>query len=306
MLTTLHLIEPTFDYNTINSKSVLLTDPTVSIVGSDYHTSLGDINSNDIIDLSKQFDQIDFVDNQFDLTSDIYKETIVLLNFLSHQKIINNFTPANAINFATELKIKTKSSSKKLWVFGCSHSHGVGLDDINDCYTNRLAQQFGVELMSITNPGSSIDWSLRHLINADIGTDDIVVWQLTTPGRVTLCEDYSGKTSEEVLAYCKNRDAVNFYSDLQIFYKQISLLNYGIEFLRSKKIKFMLTSFDTNKDFKGLFYHCLTEYTKHKEYCYVPNLCQDFGNDQYHYGPKSHRQLANYLLSHHTFLNYNE
>ena len=97
----LHLTEPNFDYNTLNVNSVLLYSIDQNLTSDQYHTSLGDLSSNDIIFLSNQFDEINFVSDGFDLKSDIFKETIILLNFLSHRKKITNFKIAEKINFAT-------------------------------------------------------------------------------------------------------------------------------------------------------------------------------------------------------------
>lgn len=294
----LHLTEPKSDYNTLNINSVLVYSIDQNLTSDQYHTSLGDLSSNDIIFLANQFDEINFVSNGFDLKSDIFKETIILLNFLSHRKKITNFKIAEKINFAT-LTTHNNLEDKKLWVYGCSHSHGVGLDHEDFRYSNIIAKDLKLPLVSITKPGSSIEWSLCQIINSDIRPDDIVIWQITTPERVTLCESYNGQTRNWILKDCPNQFAVMFYDDLQLFYKHISCLNLGIQFLKSKNIKFILTSLD---NFGELFYRCINEYSKHKEYCFIPDTYKDFGNDNIHAGPRSHNYLSECIINHYRLL----
>ena len=63
--------------------------------------------------------------------------------------------------------------------------------------------------------------------------------------------------------------------------------------------KFILTSLD---NFGELFYRCMNEYSKHKEYCFIPDMNKDFGNDNIHAGPRSHNYLSECIINHYRLL----
>jgi hypothetical protein len=260
-----------------------------------YHTTLGDISSEQIINLLPYITNIKFIPDQFDINSNIYKETVVLLNYLSHLCKVDGVDVVAAKNFINQQEIFNRPNEPVLWVFGCSHSFGVGLKDGELPYGKLISQQLGMPLKLIAQPGSSTSWSFRHMINAKLQPNDIVIWQLTIPNRITRFEPESADGVETQLANTKDRYLLEVFNNQQIFFQHINILNVGVQYLRTKQIKFMLTSLMTLTD---LFYEYLIEYTKYPEYCYAPNFNIDLGTDQCHVGPVSHKKLAQFLLTH--------
>lgn len=289
---TLYIFHPKLNFLNVDPLSTLITDGTKPLTQERYHTSLGDISAAEVIKIYKYFDKIIFVNELFDLDSSIFKETVCLLSHLSHFIPVENFTVETQKTF-TNVDVSTRPDSSVLWIFGCSHSHGVGLDDPNQRYGSILGNFLNMPVIHVTQPGSSTRWSLRHLINANILPGDIVVWQLTSPERLSLVED--SKIKEYLLANVKNKHFVMSMTDEQIMFDHLSLVNYGVRYLRSLKANFVLTSMLNSTQ---LYYDCQLEYTKIKEYCYVPNVNLDLGHDNVHYGPKSHKNLAIKLKDH--------
>ena len=79
--------------------------------------------------------------------------------------------PTNEYN-----KIKPNS----IIVAGCSISHGSGLDDpAVDRYDHLLAQLTGRPTANLSYPGSSLEYSANAIAQANLGPDNVVVWQLT-------------------------------------------------------------------------------------------------------------------------------
>jgi len=292
MLKTLYIFEPTVNFNLIESSSILLTRCDSELTHNKYHTSLGDMTSQEICSIVDQFDLISFVEDGFNKSSTIYKETLLLLNFLQHRHTVVNFTKDNVINFINADEITQRPTSPVLWVFGCSHSHGEGLDSFEQCYSSILSKELNLPLKSITKSGSSLGWSFRHMMQANIQPDDLVIWQLTTPERFTKATNFTGEY-KEILLKNASMEEVLFWSDLQLFYNHINYLNIGLKFLRNLKVKSIITSLD---NISNLYYQCLMEYTKHPEYCYLPGYNVDIGNDNIHFGPLSHQNLANGIL----------
>ena len=264
----------------------------------EYHTSLGDMPSRDIISVAKKFNQINFIPDRFDQASPESDEIFVLLTYLSHQHTVSNFYPTHLTEFIDSGLDLTCPKEPTVWVFGCSHSHGVGLKSQEHRYGNIVAESLGLAQKHITKGGSSLWWSLRHLINSEFNPNDIVIWQLTTPGRLTA---YLNNQPHEIhLNRPHNVHLTEFYTDQQVFFHHFSLVNYGVRYLRARKIKFVLTSI---LGYDASYYQYLKEYASYPEYCYSPNFVVDHELDKIHAGPLSHKLLAQDIVNHVYYLN---
>lgn len=289
MQRTLCLTESTFDFGQVNCDSVLITEYRENLPSGVYHTSLGDLPVDAIIKMSSQFDVIEFEPQGFDASSDVYKETLLLYQYLAGK---NKNTSDRALQFTDHYDIDTRLDQPMLWVFGCSHSHGIGLRPNELNYGTLLSQDLNLPLKLITKPGSSLHWSYRHLMNSCIQPHDTVIWQLTTPGRIS---QYNGlRVQEVVLSYSKDRKLINCVSEEQLYFNQLSLLNTGVRFLRSIGCRFAITAIC---DF-GHLYNYVLEYVKYPEYCYSYGMQIDHGTDGLHVGPLSHKAIAQRLLNH--------
>ncbi len=298
MIKTLYIFSPTFDVSTVLEDSTLLTSKPPALEKSRYHTSVGDMSAADIISISELFDKVELIDQGFDYDSPTWFETKILLNHLSHRRPVENFTRQPPETFVLESNVRSTTEHRKLWVFGCSHSHGVGLKLPEQRFGRIVSQQLNLHSIFVTQPGSSLQWSLRHLVNSNISNKDVVIWQITAPQRLTL---YNGNATEELrLAVAKNKCLLEVFNDQQIFFHHCSLLNYGVNYLRAKKAKFVLVSILNQQQ---LFYRYLDEYTKYPEYCYTPDSCLDLGTDRLHLGPLSHKAIAHRILDHIQLLN---
>lgn len=194
----------------------------------------------------------------------------------------------------TSLDITTRSQTPTLWVFGCSHSYGVGLRPGEKNYGALLADQLDMPLKLVAKPGSSTQFSLRHLINADIQADDIVVWQLSTAER---CSYRRGELVNEIMIATQPPGSIflDFFTDDQIFFHHVSLLNMGAMYLRAKKVNFAFISIFSGLKTTELLH---TEYQKYPEYCNTNNYEVDKGTDRLHTGPRSHQNISNSLYNH--------
>ena len=271
-----------------NTTSVLLTTVDQDLHNDQYHTSLGDMSAQDILSILKHFTKIEFIKNKF-IDDSLHKETMVMLNYASHFILVNgvDFEPEDTFTEINEVR----GDQPVLWVFGCSHSYGVGLRSNELKYSEIIASQLQLPLKLVAKPGSSLHWSLRHLIAADVRAGDTVIWQLTTPGRLSMV---NGNNIEEIqLARTKNIHLLEVYSDDQVYFDQLALLRFGVQYLRAKNINFVITSIEdhTNTRYRK-------EYTKYPEYCYAPGFNIDLGTDNLHCGPLSNKNLAIAILNH--------
>lgn len=192
----------------------------------------------------------------------------------------------------TFLNITDREDRPTLWVFGCSHSYGTGLEPDEKNYGILLAEQLNMPLKLVAHPGTSTNFSLRHLVNADIRDNDIVVWQLTTAERFSYKEN--DKIYEIILPNRLEKRFVDFFTDEQLHFQQMVLCNIGSMYLRAKKVKFVITSIVSKTT---PFLPLIEEYLKYPEYCATDNCRIDKGNDNLHIGPLSHRKISQILLN---------
>lgn len=297
MFKKLYISHPQFDVWSLDTTSQLIDDVNKKLTNGTYHTSVGDLSPDDIIKLSYQFDSIFFLDHLFDKSSDIYQETIILLSYLAHRIPIINFNRDEVKLFLDDTRILSRPNHPVLWVYGCSHSYGVGLSADQNSYGQILSELLNLPLMLIAQPGSSTRWSLRHLINTEFHDGDTVVWQLTTPDRISQIDN--SKIKELLIKDILNPMNSSVFSDDQIYFDQLSILRYGYQYLSKAKVNFVITSILNDQ---SLFYDYLRDYVKYKEFCYSPKFNVDLGIDNIHFGPQSHNNLAHALYDHLIYL----
>jgi hypothetical protein len=200
----------------------------------------------------------------------------------------------------TDLDITTREDKSTLWVFGCSHSFGMGLRKDEKNYGTLLSEKINIPLKLIARSGTSTHFSLRHLINANLNEHDFVVWQLTNAGRFSYKE--KNIIAEILLTSRPKQKFIEFFTDDQMYFQQLSFLNIGVNYLRAKKVKFVITSNDNSFSTNGSSATLMDEYTKYSEYCYTPNFQVDYGTDNLHAGPVSHQNICNSLYNHIQYL----
>jgi hypothetical protein len=295
-MTKLYITHPSFNFSTVNKNSKLLTTVKNKLTHPEYHTSLGDLAMHELLSIIHMFDSVEYVDNNFVDGEEITLDTLNFLSFINTQLHVKNSPDTkNVLSFAEHPDIKLNYNESTLWVYGCSHSHGTGLTDSSKIYGRHLAKELNIPLKLITKPGSSTHWSLRQLVNSNLKKDDIVVWQITSPFRLSF---FNGKNVQEIaLANCNNSSLIDTYTDDQCFFLQLSYVNIGIQYLRSVGVKFIVVSVDS-RDMEFNY-----RYSKYPEFYCATNFAVDLGTDNLHFGPLSHKNLANTLLTRIQLLN---
>jgi len=285
----LYLIHPDFNFNKIKRESILLTDSNTDVVNGVYHTSLGDMSPADIMLIIHKFNSVKMCKHGFEHDPILHKETEKFVNFVQSVKMIKHDVVDQPESFVDHPDTAVGSNNPLLWVFGCSHSHGVGLVENEETYGQIMATKLGRPLKLITKPGSSLHWSLRHLVNSQIKPEDIVVWQITSPLRLSM---FNGKHVKEVLlARTNDPYLLEVYNAFQSYFMHLSLVNIGVQYLKKLKVKYILTSVDPHD---GSMQH---EYLKYPEYCFPSGFAVDRGTDGLHFGPLSHKNIALSLLN---------
>jgi len=287
---------PNFNYSTKNQNSILVNSTKMNFNKSnEYHTSLGDLSVPEILSIASQFDKIVFDDSGFEIDNPLYTETISLLYYINTMLKNVNISNTQEKSFINNTAIFDHPGVPTLWIFGCSHSYGTGLESEDQRYGNILSHSLDMPLKMIAKPGGSMNYSLRHIVNSCFKPNDLIIWQIINPARLSY---FNGKHVEEiVLSNSKNRTIIKFFDDPQIYFNHFNYINIGVQYLRARNCNFILTSLDHND------YNYLDEYKNYPEYIFIKDFAVDLGTDKLHFGQLSHKNLALSLLNHIHYIN---
>jgi hypothetical protein len=221
MIKKLYISHQFFDWNKSNfSNLALLNRKNLKFYQSspnryDLRTSLADLS----LKLEEMESFINSVEEIYLI--DISLESLALLD--------NNYNNWNFMRLVTEVKSQTymfdknlckshhipRTNNKTLYIAGCSISHGSGIKD-HERYGEILAEKLGLPCIFLAMPGSSIAWQSDRILQADIRSNDIVVWGLTNLARVNIADttDWRGYP---IANYTTSLDKSQRYFNLDYF-----------------------------------------------------------------------------------------
>lgn len=309
------LFVSTSDYNWRGSNSKLLTNKNLNQVLSDpkindYHTSIADITSNNIIHVVRAAKQIVLqnITQEFFYKLDPGKESLSgyyrLINELykSKHKVIGGdwITEFNYTKFAMLEQIRT-SNEPTLWTTGCSCTYGVGVDP-SKTYGAILSKNLNYKHVNIAKPGSSIFWAVDQLLRSDIQPNDIVILGITN----LLRQEYakSWKLIPVTINEIESIPVGERYFDLDYFDSPTHIIHciryilQAINFCKKIGAKLYIANilditlipvvFQSYSNFIDLTAECDI----------IDGYIQfiDTGSDNAHPGPKQHQFYANKLL----------
>jgi hypothetical protein len=250
-----------------------------------FHTGLADLAGERIINFAKNC-SLEFVDTGFNPNDRL--ATGCLLNYLHHNNHIKNFSASEPSKFLSR-DVTTRPDSPCIWVYGCSFSLGYGVLP-TEKYASIISESLSLPVILIAAQSASTRWELRHLMASNFQPGDIVIWQFAPIDRFTIKEP----NIDPVETALKNTRKEFFFAakDEQIIFDHLSLVNYGVAYLRSRNVRFKMIQHENQKNSLRM----LSEYTKYPEFVYIPNWFTDFGDDNAHPGKMSHQTVANCLV----------
>jgi len=198
-----------------------------------------------------------------------------------------------------------KTDQSQLWIAGCSISHGVGVD-CKEKYGQLVANEMNLSCSFLTRPGSAIDWAADQILRSDIQKEDIVIFGITNPDRLTYIHDnqllsgVTGTTYDRFPEYHSIVNPKNLFSH-QTLYTHYYSIQKVINFCKQIKATLILI---------GLLpgaYNFINFLKSQKNYIHVPYTLEfnksqiktsfiDLGTDLEHPGPKQHIQYKQLIL----------
>jgi len=163
-----------------------------SIVVADYHTSIDDISAKNISLAIRNSKKIVIYDIDF---TDFAFISGRLFNEITISNVDVEFVNCKTVELSTINKLNQvrANSEQLLWLSGCSITSGVGVTDA-ERYGTILAKKLNLPMVDLARPGASILYSADQILRSDIRAGDIVVWGLTSIGRVEICDDLDFST----------------------------------------------------------------------------------------------------------------
>lgn len=230
--------------------------------------------------------------------------TEVLLQLLPNSVEVKNLNPK--IYDPNPLVDLRKTESEQLWIAGCSISHGVGVDNASR-YGQLLANELNLPCSFLTKPGSAIDWAADQILRSDIRENDLVVWGLTNPERLTYFHNntllnITLKSYEVYPEYQKIVDQKNLFTH-QTLYTHFYAIQKVINYCNKINARLLLVGILLGP------YTFLSFLKSQKNYVHIeyPTLSCDYniltsfidlGTDSVHPGTKQHQQYKEIILKH--------
>lgn len=232
---------------------------------------------------------------------------LTVFSFVDSKKILNWNIVKDINDVTLKLEDTRKTESKQLWFAGCSITHGEGLTDLNQRYSNILSKKLNLPMSSLSKSASSIFWASDQILKSDIRPNDILIWGLTSVNRITyyneetketyyICANDYKKYSKEI-PHLSHTVPEKFFVDFNLTFRSINQILQVVEFCKTNNIKLILVGLLTGIEMASYL-------TTLPEYLHLEGLFGvgdtryiDFGTDGEHPGPKMHEWYAEQILN---------
>jgi hypothetical protein len=269
------------------------------------HTSLADCR--DLKDRLSQFHRIYWAQSsikEFNSYTE-YFETLNLLkwhNHYHHNVIgVDRVDPYN-IHLRLPRVVNTENHAV---FFGCSHTQGMGLDHEEQNYINIVSNHFNKSALNLAEAAMGNFRSFAKFQDLDFYKNQIVILQLTDVARLVIFETDSDLPAKERQLYELSRNHVAVFNDKQLLYMMLDKIQMLVKFARNAQLRLVFFSLGGNPDLdhdpeKNLLRSSIDFYLM--DYAeYIPGILAknvDRGNDNMHFGPRSHRIWAEEIIVH--------
>jgi hypothetical protein len=270
------------------------------------YTSIGDVSIAEFFNLLSSASKIIYMPpkvwNDKKTSSSPYSAAWITENYIRLVANLYNIPIENVPDQVTgvEALIPRKTPQRQLWVAGCSTTLGIGVDK-DSRYQNILAHDLALAVTDLSQSGSSISWSRDQILKSDINKDDIVVWGITTKGRFLWFD--GAKITHVGSRYYESDPEFNNVVPLSLLdtpnrlYEALSSIQQVGNFCNKIGAHLILVNIHGNLEL-------LAECAKHKGFVMIhgkkgldfDSSFLDFGSDNRHPGPKTHRYYAQQIL----------
>jgi len=229
--------------------------------------------------------------------------TEILISLLPESVKIDNYYPTMPdINALVDQR---KSTESQLWVAGCSITHGIGVEE-HERYGQLVSDDLKMPCSFLTRSGSSVDWAADQILRSDIRENDIVIWGITNPERLTYIHNHqlligvTNRCFESFPEYSKIIDPAELSSQNTI-YKHFYAIQQVINYCKKIKAHLILVGLLTgNHSLQRVLKSYQNYVTINYHYTFQNSSINtnfiDLGSDNDHPGPLQHQQYKQTIL----------
>jgi len=233
-----------------------------------YQIGVSDLSLNELIVLSKKFDQVMILDL---VDSEVTLQLNLLRLYLSKKQDSRLTLDKNCLLFA-----------------GCSHSVGVGIAEKRNTYSHILSSDLQMVPVNISRSGSS-NYAIENSLSKFNLSQANVIVQFSNIDRIeyVLNNSLRSKLGGNYTIHESNvfTDERNFLS-----FQQLVMRVYAR--LKDSNAKFVMIYFDKMHQYTNSALQFLMAYD---EFCWIPEPKLDLGDDNFHYGLISQENIAMFV-----------
>jgi|LakMenEpi03Aug12_release.lakeMendotaPanAssembly.Ray.scaffolds.fasta_scaffold232544_2 hypothetical protein len=268
------------------------------------HTSVGDVpDLKDLEYILSQAKEVYWAESSIDefFDADSYYD---FLNWLKDYNLVYknvvNFYKIKFDDYNWNQLLPQNLNQNHAVFFGCSHTAGVGLPDVETHYATQVAKHFGKQVCNLASGAGSNGLIFDRFTQFDFFPEQIVVVQLTYLERLHYCgidrnlrKILFTHTSDNL-----RRSLIDVYHKDFLFYELLQKIRAMIAIARDKKLKmvFWLAEYKNSdiysKADQRYFYH-MPEFVPAS---LMENYCMDVANDRLHPGIESNKFIADVLV----------
>jgi hypothetical protein len=199
------------------------------------------------------------------------------------------------VELFSETRAVKKSSGKALWVAGCSFSSAVGVNS-DERWGHLVAEKLGVEEVNLAMGGGSIWDANDQIIRSDIQKGDVLIWGLTSLGRIELLIDGVLRSLSPLPAVAESLTHEYFKIDYldsdTLKFLGIRLIHQVIAHCNKIGIELYLVNFLDSTWIPKIF----SERENFLDLARELDSLLDYGTDSEHPGPLQHKEYAEKII----------
>jgi len=271
------------------------------------YTSLADMQSHELFnELCKQASKINY--NPPKVWSDTDKKghsvqqyyTELILHYYAQFKPVENLPETKRSFLARSyLKDTRRVETPQIWIAGGSDTTAVGVDTA-DTWKENVSAKLDLPYSDLSEDGSSITWASDQLLLNDIRKDDVVFWNLTVESRFAFFKD-GDIVHAQAHQYKRFQDfvTIDYFSSDNMYYQSVQAVRKVANFCNKIGAKLVIcntTIYDWDSTYVSYNVPCF------RNIFVWPEKFLDYGTDNQHPGPKTHKWIAEEFLNFYNLL----
>jgi len=197
-----------------------------------------------------------------------------------------------------------QSQTPNLWIAGCSTTAGSAID-LNEVYWKYVSNKLDISTVNLALASTSLQWQSDQLLRADLQKGDKIIWGLTNSNRFPWY--ITGDVIEHIgIRFFEKPEAKKFkgivtektVTDFHWHHVGIRAIRQVENFCKKMEVDLLLAGIHVDNEISSLL--CSqSNFVMINEECGLGwnSAYLDFGTDNLHPGPKTHKMYSEKILN---------